>query len=104
MTHDLGNDGLAHVKQTEQPGCKGSSASVRISPEEIVSLFGQTFKVKEIKLVTEAEYDERIATCMDCPALQNGTTCQHCGCLVHLKAKLKASKCPFPYSSKWSQD
>jgi hypothetical protein len=82
--------------------CKGCSASVRISPEEIAALFGQSFKVKEVKLVTEEQYAERVETCSTCPALQYGTTCQYCGCLVHLKAKLSASKCPYPYAPKWS--
>jgi hypothetical protein len=81
--------------------CKGCSASVRISPEEISALFNQTLRVKEIKLVTEEEYSDRIETCLACPALQYGTTCQYCGCLVHLKAKLRAAKCPFPYAPKW---
>jgi hypothetical protein len=87
--------------KNEQPDCKGCSASVRISPEEIASLFSPSFKVRELKLVTEEEYTNRINTCMACPALQYGTTCKYCGCLVHMKAKLKASKCPFPYTPKW---
>jgi hypothetical protein len=83
--------------------CKGCSASVMLSPEEIAALFNQSFKVKEVKLVTELQYAERIETCLTCPALQYGTTCQYCGCLIHLKAKLRAAKCPFPYAPKWSQ-
>jgi hypothetical protein len=81
--------------------CKGRSASVKISPEEIAALFNQNMRVKSVKVVTEDEYAERIETCLACPALQNGSTCQYCGCLVHLKAKLRASKCPYPYAPKW---
>ncbi|WP_227014063.1 DUF6171 family protein [Paenibacillus psychroresistens] len=57
--------------------------------------------MKSVKVVTEAEYALRIEACMACPALQSGSTCQYCGCLVHLKAKVRASKCPFPYEPKW---
>lgn len=89
------------LEDANSPDCKGCSASVRISPEEIAVLFSQTLKVKEVKLVTEGEYDERIEACLACPALQYGTTCKYCGCLVHLKAKLQASKCPYPYAPKW---
>jgi hypothetical protein len=81
--------------------CKGCSASVKISPEEIAALFNQNLRIKAVKVVTEEEYADRIETCLACPALQYGSTCQYCGCLVHLKAKLRASKCPFPYAPKW---
>ncbi len=87
--------------QGSENNCKGCSASVRISPEEIAALFNQSMRVKHVKVVTEEEYANRIEICQACPALQYGTTCQHCGCLVQLKAKLRVSKCPFPYAPKW---
>jgi hypothetical protein len=87
---------------TDKPSeCKGCSANVRISPEEIAVLFNHTMKLKEIKLVSEEEYAVRIEKCQACSALQYGTTCKHCGCLVYIKAKLKGAKCPYPFSPKW---
>ncbi|QGQ96053.1 hypothetical protein EHS13_14795 [Paenibacillus psychroresistens] len=93
MNEDTGSD----------QNCKGCSANVRISPEEIAALFNPNLRIKAVKVVTEAEYADRIDACLACPALQYGTTCMHCGCLVHLKAKLRVSKCPFPYAPRWEK-
>jgi len=83
------------------PQCKGCCVSVRLSPEEIKKLFGETMRVKNIKVVSEDEYKRRLACCKTCPSLQYGTTCQHCGCIVEIRAKLAASHCPYPYNPKW---
>jgi len=83
------------------PQCKGCSASVRLSPEEIKKLFGETMRVKDIKVVSEEEYQRRLAICKACPSLQYSTTCSHCGCIVEIRAKLAASRCPYPYEPKW---
>lgn len=85
----------------ENPQCKGCSTSVRLSPEEIRKLFGDTLRVKDIKVVSEEEYQKRLVHCQTCTSLQYGTTCKHCGCLVEIRAKLAASKCPYPYAPKW---
>lgn len=81
--------------------CKGCSASVRLSPEEIKKLFGETLRIKDVKVVTEEAYLKRLAHCNSCASLQYGTTCKHCGCLVEIRAKLSASKCPYPFAPKW---
>jgi hypothetical protein len=83
------------------PECKGCSASVRLSLEEIKKLFGETLRVKEIKVVTEELYQKRLAHCKTCASLQYGTTCKHCGCLVEIRAKLAAANCPYPYEPRW---
>ena len=75
--------------------CKGCSASVRLSSEEIKKLFGETLRIKDIKVVTEEEYHQRLTHCKTCSSLQYGTTCKHCGCLVEIRAKLSASGCPY---------
>lgn len=86
---------------TETKGCKGCTESVRLTEAEIETIFGRNMKVKAVKLVSEEIYAERMQTCSECPALQYGTTCKHCGCLVQIKAKLIASQCPYPYAPKW---
>jgi Rieske Fe-S protein len=85
----------------EQEECKGCSTTVHISPEEIQRLFGETLKVRNVKLVTEEVYRSRLQVCTQCASLDYNTTCRHCGCLVQIKAKLAGAKCPFPYSPKW---
>jgi hypothetical protein len=88
-------------EQADKPICKGCSASVRLSPDEIKKLFGETLKVKNVKTVTEEEYQRRLALCKTCASIQYGTTCLHCGCIVEIRAKLAAFQCPYPYDPKW---
>ncbi|MDL2228736.1 DUF6171 family protein [Treponema sp. OttesenSCG-928-L16] len=81
--------------------CEACSVSVWLSEEEIKQLFGETMRVKNIKTVTEKEYEERMTFCRSCEALVYGSTCRHCGCIVHIKAKLQSAKCPYPFEPKW---
>ncbi|NSW90009.1 MAG: hypothetical protein HPY74_04860 [Firmicutes bacterium] len=81
--------------------CKSCMDIVGITPEETAQIFGKTLKIKNIKLVTEKEYEQRLNICTECAYLDYGTTCRHCGCLVHIKAKIAGTHCPYPYSSKW---
>jgi hypothetical protein len=83
------------------PECKGCSATVHVTPEEIAKLFGETLRVRDVKLTTEEEYAHRMASCQSCDAFQFGTTCRWCGCLMAVKAKLAAARCPAPQGSKW---
>jgi len=81
--------------------CKGCQGKVRLSKEEIEKIFGETVKVKDVKLATEEVYALRLRICSACDSLQYGTTCKFCGCLVPVKAKLLHAKCPYPYDPKW---
>lgn len=94
-------DDQAESKPADEPVCKGCSASVRLSPEEIKKLFGETLRIRDVKTVSEEEYQRRLALCRSCDSLQYGTTCIHCGCIVEIRAKLAASHCPYPYDPKW---
>jgi hypothetical protein len=85
------------MKQTAD--CKGCSETVRLSPERIARLVEIALTGKEP--VTEEEYERRMGLCLSCPALQYGTTCRYCGCLVQIKTKLQTSQCPFPFAPKW---
>jgi hypothetical protein len=88
-------------EQVNEPICKGCLATVRLSPDEIKKLFGETLRVRDIKTVTEEEHQRRLAICKECASLQYGTTCSHCGCIVEIRAKLAASHCPYPFNPKW---
>jgi hypothetical protein len=81
--------------------CKGCSANVHLSSEEIAHLFGDTLRIRNVKLTTEEEYDRRMSICQSCDAYQFGTTCRWCGCLMPVKGKLAAARCPAPQRSKW---
>jgi len=81
--------------------CKGCSASVHLTPEEITKLFGDIVRLKNVKLATEAEYERRMSECRKCDAFQFGTTCRWCGCLMDIKAKLEKATCPAPGGSHW---
>lgn len=80
-------------------GCKGCKATVRLSDDEMAVL--QRLALQDKELVTEEEFERRLELCHSCPALQYGTTCRYCGCLVQIKVKLEHSRCPSPSGGRW---
>ena len=85
---------------TAENDCKGCSASVRISEEEIEKIFS-SMKVKKVKLTSKKEYINRLNICQNCQFLDYNTTCRHCGCIVQIKAKIAKASCPAPENPKW---
>ena len=81
--------------------CEACAVSVHLTEQEIEEMFGTAVRIKNIKTVSEEEYARRMAICKACDCLLYGTTCRHCGCVIQVKAKLTAAKCPFPYNPKW---
>ena len=80
--------------------CKGCSASVWVSIDETYEKLKKTF-IDEAQAASKEVYQERLKICKSCPSLEYGTTCHHCGCLVHARAIGKDSYCPFPGQQKW---
>lgn len=83
-------------------GCKGCNRSPQLSQEKIDQLVSIAMRGKqEHELAHAALQQQRFDTCMSCPSLQFGTTCKHCGCLVHIRTRLIDSRCPSPYGAQW---
>ncbi|MFD1885978.1 hypothetical protein [Paenibacillus wenxiniae] len=83
-------------------GCKGCNRSPVLSEERIEQLVQLAMAGKQAdELASETVQQERFQRCMVCPSLQFGTTCKHCGCLVHIRTRLQASHCPAPAGSHW---
>ncbi len=80
--------------------CKGCSASVWVAIDETYEKLKQTL-IDEAQAVSKEVYQKRLEICKSCSSLEYGTTCQHCGCLVHARALGKDSYCPFPGQRKW---
>jgi hypothetical protein len=93
--------GSKDIQDERIPNCKGCTATVHVTTEEMKQLFGQTLHIREVKLTSEEEYARRMAACLACDAFQFGTTCRWCGCLMAIKGKLAAARCPAPEGSKW---
>ncbi|MCR2803854.1 DUF6171 family protein [Paenibacillus soyae] len=81
-------------------GCKGCSADVNVSEEQIDRMVAR-LPLQGFECVADDVYRERLATCRDCPSLQYGTTCSHCGCFVRVRAKLAGKDCPRPGGPSW---
>jgi len=94
---------MSNMSPSAQSGsfCKGCTATVHISEEEIRQLIGSVARIRSVKLTTEEEYERRMQACRSCEAFQFGTTCRWCGCLMEIKAKLQTSSCPSPAGSRW---
>ena len=86
---------------SNQNQCEACSVSVHLTQEEIDMLFGKMSKVRNIKTVSEDEYEKRMNICKSCDSLMYETTCRHCGCIVQIKAKLQNATCPYPFNPKW---
>lgn len=81
--------------------CKSCEDTIFLSEREMRMIFGDALKVRDVKLAAEGTYRMRLDICRDCGSLQAGTTCEHCGCVVQVKAKLLHAKCPYPFKPKW---
>ncbi|MDL4842270.1 DUF6171 family protein [Aquibacillus rhizosphaerae] len=80
--------------------CKGCSASVVVSEEEIDKLIEEQLQF-EIDIADDELYKYRLDFCKECPSLLYNTTCSHCGCFVKFRAKLAYKRCPYPSGAKW---
>ncbi|MGO4108247.1 DUF6171 family protein [Paenibacillus sp. YAF4_2] len=81
------------VSKKARGGCKGCSADVKVTDEQIQRLIS---KIKADACVTDELYAKRLEACGNCTSLAYDTTCMHCGCLVQVRAKLKDKGCPHP--------
>lgn len=77
-------------------GCKGCSASVRLSPGEVERILAEYLRSSPGVLADEAEAQRRLGMCRECPDLRYGTTCRHCGCLVEVRVRLAEKRCAAP--------
>ncbi len=81
--------------------CKGCREKVLLSEQETKQILERTLKASNEELVDEETYKARLEKCNECSALQYGTTCKYCGCIVRVKAKFINAKCPYPYEPRW---
>jgi hypothetical protein len=86
---------------TAAPPCKGCTANVRLRADEVERLLREYLETHSGRPVPDSVYEERLAICRTCSALQYGTTCRHCGCLVQILARLADRCCPRPGGRKW---
>jgi len=81
--------------------CKGCSASVRIGAESLRRM-AESFKASNPgPFALETDYEARLAVCLACGDMEYGSTCRHCGCLVHLRALKASAGCPRPEGALW---
>lgn len=81
--------------------CKGCSASVIVTSEQIKNLINEIIKGQQFDIADDSLYQKRLTECSTCKYLEYGTTCTQCGCIVQIKAKLADSTCPYPKNPKW---
>ncbi|MBW5445355.1 hypothetical protein GE107_04675 [Cohnella sp. CFH 77786] len=80
--------------------CKGCSADVNVSAQQIARML-KHLEDGEFERVPDDVYRTRLDACFACSSLQYGTTCSHCGCIVHIRAKLADRRCPKPGTPQW---
>lgn len=83
------------------PGpCKGCRASVHVSEDSIRRMLEHLINREGASLMPDEEYAARLQYCRACDKFVYGTTCQVCGCLIPVKARLVGKHCP---AGKWSE-
>ncbi|WP_284638215.1 DUF6171 family protein [Paenibacillus silviterrae] len=80
--------------------CKGCSADVNVTEAQIQRVLA-SLEAKGIECVTPELYQERLSSCEQCPSLLYGTTCQYCGCIVRIRARMADKHCPRPGGAFW---
>jgi hypothetical protein len=88
--------------QMDRPaGCKGCRDEYKVTDEQIQRLLASPMFSSPELCVTEEVYEQRLSACSNCPKLMNGITCQACGCIIPVVAKLKERRCPLPGGGLW---
>jgi hypothetical protein len=88
------------MSDESMPNCKGCSASVHVSEEEIRELVA-SLGLRPDERASDAVFLKRLAACDACEHLKLGTTCMQCGCLVRVRALIASSRCPAPSGNRW---
>lgn len=78
--------------------CKRCDLKTTVSQEEIDKMVDEVKAMKGIRLVSEDKYKERFQTCMECEYFFYSSTCNVCGCVMQVRARLQEGKCP---KKKW---
>jgi hypothetical protein len=82
--------------------CKGCLESVIVSEDVIEELVKEAEEDRS-RIVSDDVYEQRLAICKSCSALQYETTCAHSGSIVRYRAKFKNKCCPMPGQEKWEK-
>jgi hypothetical protein len=87
--------------EVDKRKCKACSTSVRITNDAISEMINTIINSNQFEIADDKSYNYRLEQCLSCNYLQYDTTCMQCGCIVHVRAKLKNSTCPYPQKAKW---
>ena len=81
--------------------CKGCSASVNVTSEDIKAMILSIINSGNFKLVSDETYSKRIQKRAKCKYIEYNTTCRQCGCIVQIRALQQEKDCPYPKNSMW---
>ncbi|GMK37653.1 hypothetical protein PCCS19_07070 [Paenibacillus sp. CCS19] len=88
-------------RTTGDSGCKGCREEYKVTDAQIERLLASPMFSSPELCVSDEAYAARLAACSTCPKLVNGITCQACGCIIPVVAKLKQRRCPLPGGGLW---
>jgi hypothetical protein len=92
---------MQDLKVDETNNCKGCRTSVRVLDNQIQEMLKEIENSGNFELAALDTYEERLDKCAACKYLEYDNTCLQCGCIVHIRARLRKSSCPFPGESRW---
>lgn len=74
--------------------CKRCGLKTVLSEQDIQKMVDDVTSMKGIRLVDDETYKKRFAVCENCSNFLYGSTCNVCGCVMQVRARLKDGKCP----------
>lgn len=92
---------MQDLKVDKTNNCKGCRTSVRVLTSQIEDMLKEIENSGNFELADLGTYGERLSNCSICKYLEYDNTCLQCGCIVHIRARLQKSTCPFPGKPKW---
>ncbi len=78
--------------------CKRCGLKTVLDDKDIAKMVDEVTHMKGVTLVTDEEYNRRLAYCGECEKLQYGSTCMLCGAVVQVRCRIEKGKCPW---GKW---
>lgn len=78
--------------------CKRCGLKTTLSESDIQKMVTEVTSMKGIRLTDNDTYNARFGLCRECGSFLYGSTCNLCGCVMQVRARLSDGKCP---KKKW---
>lgn len=79
--------------------CKRCGLKTALTQSDIDKMVSEVKSMRGVELTDEDTYRKRFGICEECEHFYYKSTCNLCGCVMQVRARLKSGRCP---KKKWS--